>query len=161
MMHRTSINGDGRQESGLKVLVVDSYPDAADSLALLLKRYGYTVEVAYSGREALEVARAFRPAVLISEIILPHLDGYQFAQQLRAEFRDTWLITLTTMDRGADRSRSRDAGFDFHLLKPADPSEIQHLLQMISLKSSPAAGDDSESELAHPSQCEVFPSAVA
>lgn len=140
-MHPTSVQGDGRREAGLKVLVADGYRDAADTLALLLELGGHNVRVAYDGLEALGVARAFRPAVLIAEIRLPERNGYQLAREVRAELRDVRLIALTTMGRAGDRARSWQAGFDLHLLKPADPSEVRRLLETVSRKASAAVGD--------------------
>ena len=114
-----------------RILVVDDNRDAADSLARYLARaMGQRVEVAYDGPEALEAAEAFRPDVILLDIGLPGMDGNEVARRLRGrpEFEKTLLVALTGWGQEADVERSRSAGFDHHLVKPADPDAILGLL---------------------------------
>jgi PAS domain S-box-containing protein len=113
-----------------RILVVDDYADAAESLTLLLQAEGHTVETADCGLKALERAQAFRPQVVLLDIGLPDLDGYEVARRLRAlpETRDAVLIALTGYGQTEDRERSRAAGFSHHLLKPVNFEKLSDLL---------------------------------
>ncbi|HUP92804.1 MAG TPA: ATP-binding protein [Solimonas sp.] len=103
----------------LRVLVVDDNQDAADSLSSLLQLLGHQAEVAYDGLNALRVAGDLRPELVLLDIGLPHLDGYEVARRLR---RLGWsgmrLVALTGYGTDNDRQRSRQAGFDEHVAKP-------------------------------------------
>ncbi|MBX9583697.1 MAG: response regulator [Gemmataceae bacterium] len=113
-----------------RVLVVDDNADAADSLALLLELAGDTVRTAGSGPRALEVAGSFRPEVVLLDIGLPGMDGYEVARRLRGQPDGgrVLLVALTGYGRDDDRRRAAEAGFDHHLTKPADPAAVNHLL---------------------------------
>jgi CheY-like chemotaxis protein len=118
---------------GLKdchVLVVDDNVDAATSLRILLKRQGARVEVAHSGPEALEVIENSRPSVVLLDIGMPGMDGFEVATRVRQnhDYDDIVLIALTGWGQEEDRQRTRDAGFNHHLVKPADINELQELL---------------------------------
>jgi CheY-like chemotaxis protein len=112
----------------LRVLVVDDYPDAAESLALLLRLWGHDVRMAATGPAAL--AQAYRPDVVFSEVRLAGLSGYQVAQRCRASSmaRTPVLVAVTTQGQQADRQRAREAGFDLYLTKPADPAQVEALV---------------------------------
>jgi len=109
---------------------VDSHHDCADSLALVLSLWGYDIRVAYSGTEALEIARAYRPCLVVTEILLPGIDGHELANCLRAEPEPAVLIALTSLGREVDRLRSRMAGFDHHVVKPVDLDALRKLLAL-------------------------------
>jgi CheY-like chemotaxis protein len=117
---------------GPPILVVDDNRDAADSLALLVQLWGFRPVVAYDGRAAAEaVAADGRPPVAaLIDLGLPGLDGYEVARRLRADPRcaGAVLIAVTGYGRPEDRQRSREAGFDHHVLKPCDPQELRQLL---------------------------------
>jgi CheY-like chemotaxis protein len=102
-------------------LVVDDHADAADSLALVLSHLGHRAVVARCGRSALAAAEREAPDVVLLELRLPCLDGWEVARQLRAAGCPARLIAVTTCGRPADRQRSRAAGIDLHLVKPVDP----------------------------------------
>jgi PAS domain S-box-containing protein len=106
----------------LKILVVDDNHDTARSLAVLLRTNRHAVEVAHDGYAALEAARAFQPDVILLDLGLPGIDGYQVAEQLRSDdrFRQTQLIALSGYGQAQDRQRSKEVGFDLHLVKPID-----------------------------------------
>jgi len=126
---------DNRQaERPLRVLVVDDNRDAADSLGLLLKLWGYDYRVAYDGAAGLEMARAYRPDCLVLDLGMPRLDGYGLAVQLRREpgLERTKLLALTAYSDEERVRRAREVGFDFHLVKPAHPTEVERILNMLN-----------------------------
>lgn len=109
-----------------KILVVDDNVDAADTTAFLLQAYGFDVEVAYGGHEALAAARAFHPYVIFLDIGMPRMDGYEVARALRAAIDccETRLIALTAWGDTESRMKVNAAGFDLHLVKPADIMDL-------------------------------------
>jgi len=113
-----------------RVLVVDDNEDAANTLAMILKMEGHEVETAYSGAQALERIEEFRPAVVLLDIGLPGLDGYEIAERVRAKpaNRHIQLVAITGYGREADRLRTRDAGFAHHLVKPVDFADLRRVL---------------------------------
>jgi CheY-like chemotaxis protein len=115
----------------LRVLVVDDCPDTTDSLALLLRLWGHDARVAHDGPAALEAARASPPDVVLLDVGLgTGMDGYDVARRLRAlpNLEEALLICTTGYGMEADRRRSREAGFDHHLTKPANPEKLQQIL---------------------------------
>lgn len=116
--------------SKFRILVVDDYADAAESLMMLLQAKGHEVEIADCGIKAIEQAQVFHPQVVLLDIGLPDLDGYEVAKRLRAlpETRDATLIALTGYGQSEDHNRSQSAGFDHHLLKPLNFDELSALL---------------------------------
>ena len=118
-------------------VVVDDNRDAAHSLGTLLKLLGADVHVAYSGADALEALATYKPAVVLLDIGMPDMDGYEVARRIRqrCELQDVTIIALTGWGQEEDRRRSEKAGFDFHLIKPADVSALQTLL--MSLEENP------------------------
>jgi CheY-like chemotaxis protein len=116
---------------GLRLLVVDDNVDAARSLARLLTRlHGQDVRVAHDGPSALAEAEAFRPEIILLDIGLPGMDGYEVARRLRClpEFARTFIVAMTGWGQEEDRRRSHEAGFDRHLVKPVDPEDFERLL---------------------------------
>jgi len=113
-----------------RILVVDDYADAAESLMMLLKMEGHDVETADCGMKAIEQAQVFHPQVVLLDIGLPDLDGYEVAKRLRAlpETQDALLIALTGYGQAEDIERSQSAGFNHHLLKPLDFEKLSVLL---------------------------------
>ena len=111
------------QPGGKRILVVDDNEDAAESIADLLRDLGYEIETAYDGPAALRIAKVFKPEVCLVDIGLPAMDGYELARRLR-ESHDlasgARLIAVTGYGQDADRERSRQAGFDSHLVKPVN-----------------------------------------
>jgi PAS domain S-box-containing protein len=115
---------------GLRILVVDDNRDAAESLGLLLSAEGHTVQMAFDGLMALELAASFEPEVVLLDIGLPGLDGYAVAQRLREqpETRAALIIAITGYGQGEDRARAIALGFDHYLIKPVDLTQINELL---------------------------------
>jgi CheY-like chemotaxis protein len=127
-----------------RIVVADDNVDSAESLAALLTLAGHSVFVAHDGMAAVRLTRALRPTVVILDLGMPIVDGYEAAQQIRADAggADPVLIALSGFGQAADRARSSEAGFDMHLVKPVDPGEIESLLaQAIAGRSSPARVD--------------------
>jgi CheY-like chemotaxis protein len=117
--------------SPLRVLVVDDGPDTTASFSWLLKIWGHSVRAAHNGPAALEVARACPPHVVLLDVALGSgMDGYDVARQLRAlsNLEEPLLICMTGFGMEADRRHSQEAGFDYHLTKPANPEELQEIL---------------------------------
>lgn len=121
---------DGEDTSPRRVLVVDDHADVAECLALLLKDLGHQVHTVYDGLSAFEAVRTFGPEVVLLDIGLPEMDGYEVARRLRAEHGPDklLLVALTGYGQEADRLRTREAGFDEHLLKPAGCADLNKLL---------------------------------
>ncbi|MEP6790736.1 MAG: ATP-binding protein [Ramlibacter sp.] len=113
-----------------RVLVVDDNRDAAESLAMVLEMLGADVRVAHDGMAAIEAFGAYRPSVVLLDIGMPGMNGYEVARALRlrgAEIPAT-LVALTGWGQDADRQRAKEAGFDHHLVKPAEIDALQQLL---------------------------------
>ena len=110
----------------LRVLVVDDKEDSAKSLGVLLEMTGNQVRIAHDGVAAVREAAAFRPHAAVLDIGMPRMNGYEAARAIRREpwGRDVYLIALTGWGQDIDRLRSREAGFDQHLVKPVAPAEI-------------------------------------
>jgi CheY-like chemotaxis protein len=110
------------------ILVVDDNADAANSLADTLRMQGHVVQVAYDGGSALEASERLAPEVVVLDIGMPGMDGYEVARQLRRRQPQTRLIALTGWGQEDDKRRALDAGFDWHLTKPADLDTLQALV---------------------------------
>jgi CheY-like chemotaxis protein len=121
-----------------RVLVVDDNEDAVTSLTVLLRLAAHEVLVARDGAEAVAVATIERPDVILLDIGLPKLDGYQVARRIRDEEwgKDVLIAAVTGWGQEADRARTKDAGFDVHLTKPVDPAALERLLG--DLRPTPA-----------------------
>jgi signal transduction histidine kinase/DNA-binding response OmpR family regulator len=113
-----------------RVLVVDDNTSAADGLAVLLRLSGHEVQLAHDGETALEAAGTFRPDVILLDIGLPGVDGYEVARRLRAQpaSREVMLVAISGYGQDDDLERSRQAGFDHHFIKPVDFSTLRVVL---------------------------------
>jgi len=113
---------------GLRILVVDDNRDAAQTLSMLLKASGHKTAVAFDGKRALELAADFRPDVALLDIGLPGMTGLELANLLRQDLPEVFLVAVSGYGHPEDRARSRAAGFDEHLVKPAALSELLSIL---------------------------------
>jgi DNA-binding response OmpR family regulator len=119
-----------------RVLVVDDNTDAADSLAMLLQVRGDEVRVAYDGEEALFAEQEFKPDVLLLDIGMPKLSGYDVARRVRdARGSEVFIVAITGWGQEEDRQRAREAGFDHHFTKPVDYAVLLELID----KAKPAS----------------------
>ncbi len=114
----------------LRVLVADDDRDTIDSLSLLVKRWGHDVWEAHDGAEALRLAFAFQPDVVLLDLAMPGVTGYDVARRLRElrRFEDTLLVAITGYADEAHRLMAQASGFDQFLEKPAEPSAVEELL---------------------------------
>jgi PAS domain S-box-containing protein len=126
--------------AGVRVLVVDDNVDAAESLAELLSLYGHDARVADSGPAALALVREFRPALVLLDIGMPGMNGYETARRIRAEgaSASVTLVALTGWGAEADRIKAQEAGFDHHFTKPVDLSKLEGILQLVALRQTGA-----------------------
>jgi signal transduction histidine kinase/CheY-like chemotaxis protein len=115
-----------------RILIVDDSRDGGESLAMLLRVLGAEVALAHSGRHALECVNTFSPDVVLLDIGMPGMDGYEVARRIRANpaHRHIQLIALTGWGQDEDRQRSAAAGFNHHLVKPADVDTLRQLLSV-------------------------------
>jgi PAS domain S-box-containing protein len=139
---RPASHSSTRQDHRLKVLVVDDNTDSADSLAMLVEGLGSEVRTAYDGQEAVEVAAEFSPELVLLDLGLPKLNGYEAARAIRQQpGGDTiLLVAVTGWGQEDDRRRSREAGFNHHLTKPVEFPTLQKLLAEASRVHSQAPG---------------------
>jgi PAS domain S-box-containing protein len=120
----------------IRVLVVDDNHDAGDSLGEVLSHLGAEVRLARSGVEALQIVAEFRPRVVLLDIGMPGMDGYEVARAVRAGSPQPQpvLVALTGWGQEGDRARARDAGFDHHLVKPAEMRHLENLLGTVNAR---------------------------
>ena len=128
------MDADTEKHHHQRILVVDDNRDAADTLAMLLEFLHYDVRTAYDGRQAVSLAGEFQPHLVILDINMPLMDGYEAAKVLRgrgdAQHRMV-LIALTAVATPEAREKALQAGFDIHLRKPVDGSELTGLLERV------------------------------
>ena len=123
------------------MLVVDDNRDAVETLAMLLGLWGHDVRLAADGPSAVEAAASHRPDVVLLDISLPGMNGYEVAAKLRAnpELRDTVLVAMTGYGQAEDKKETRAAGFTLHLVKPVEPDRLQKLLADLGAKRGGSA----------------------
>jgi signal transduction histidine kinase/ActR/RegA family two-component response regulator len=117
-----------------RVLIVDDNADAADSLGLLLEVHGHEVRIEYGGQAGLKAAEEFGPEIVFCDIGMPELNGHEVASRLRRDkrFASTPLVALTGWGTEEDKKRARNAGFDYHLTKPAGAESLKTILAEIA-----------------------------
>ena len=125
--------GDARAEESIRVLVVDDNVDAADSTAMLLSLDGFEAHSVHSAQAALEAVVSLKPDVVLLDIGLPEMDGYDVARRLRAlpPGESPAIVALTGYGQPADRARAATAGFDEFLVKPVEPEVLNGLLRSL------------------------------
>ncbi len=123
---------DSHDPTGLFVLVVEDHEDTAHTTAALLRCYGHEVRIAFDGPTALRIAQEWQPDVVLLDIGLPGIDGYDLARLLhqRSPYqRRPLLIAITGLGQEEDRRRSNEAGMDLHLVKPIEPDQLRAVLR--------------------------------
>ena len=122
-----------------KILVADDDQDSAESLALLFQLMGHDVRAAQSGLAAIDVAAEFRPDLIVLDIGMPGLDGYEVCRRIRQhDWAQTIVIAaLTGWSRDEDRDRSEQAGFNHFLVKPVDPKALEDLIAGLTRAACP------------------------
>jgi DNA-binding response OmpR family regulator len=125
-----------RSLEGVRVAIIDDNRDAADILGILISEQAGEVRVAYDGASGLHVAQEFKPEVVLLDIGLPDMDGYEACRRLRAIFgRDISIVALTGWGQDRDKQRAFNAGFDAHLTKPADPQQLSETIRTLKKKT--------------------------
>lgn len=129
-------------QAGIRVLVVDDNRDAAEMLAMLLAMSGHTTQTAHDGPEALAMADAWQPQVILLDIWLPLMSGLDVARRLRlhAAGQHMVLVALTGGGQPSDRLATEAAGFDLHLVKPCNPGQLLQLLPGLLARRAAAPG---------------------
>jgi len=114
----------------LRVLVVDDSVDAAKMCSMLLRSWGHEARMAHNGPDALQQATGFHPHVILCDIGLPHMDGYEVARHIRQNphLEGVMLVAVTGYGQDTDRQRSKEAGFDLHMVKPVESADLKELL---------------------------------
>ena len=117
-------------KSSLRILIVDDNRDGADSLVMLLRLMGNDTRTAYDGQQGVDVAGEFRPDVILLDIGLPKLNGYEACRRIREQpwGKSVVLIAVTGWGQEDDRRRSHEVGFDYHMVKPVAPQDLVKLL---------------------------------
>jgi CheY-like chemotaxis protein len=128
-----------RQATGLRVLIVEDDPDNANSLALLLRLWGHDTHICHTGAEALSAAPDYAPHVVVLDIGLPGMSGWEVARQIRAA-GPLVLIGLSGFGMQQDIQRAHAEGLDHFLVQTADPEMLQLLLQEITERARPLPG---------------------
>jgi len=118
-----------------RILVVDDNRDAADSLSMILEFLGAEVRIAHDGHEALQQLETYDPHLVLLDIGMPGMDGYEVARRIRARFpeRRAAIVALTGWGQDEDRRKAQEAGFDHHLLKPAEIDALRSLLSSLKV----------------------------
>jgi CheY-like chemotaxis protein len=124
-----------------RILIVDDNEDSAESLAMLLEISDHDTRSAYDGEQALRIAEEFRPHVVLLDIGLPKLNGYEVCRRIRQEpwGKDILMVALTGWGQNDDRRKSREAGFDAHLVKPVGHESLMEVLSLRKLEEGPPA----------------------
>jgi two-component system, sensor histidine kinase len=119
-------------QAGLKILLVDDNQEAADTLAMLLSFEGHAVKAVYDPQEAIALTPAFAPQVVLLDIGLPGMDGYEVARRLRIAGIKSYLVALTGYGQQEDVDRAMAAGFDAHMVKPVELAKLERLMGTIN-----------------------------
>jgi CheY-like chemotaxis protein len=121
------------------VLVVDDNADSVESLATLVRLMGHDCATALDGEAAIIAARSYRPDTMLLDIGMPGMNGYEACRAIRSEpwGREIQIIALTGWGQAEDRERTRDAGFDLHVVKPAEPGTLAEILAKPAAASFP------------------------
>jgi CheY-like chemotaxis protein len=119
-------------DRSVRLLVVDDNEDALELLSAILTARGHVVNTAFDGPSALRVAIDFPPQVALLNIGLPIMDGYELGRRLRDAHRAVRIVALTGYGQASARARSREAGFDAHLVKPVEVDELDRLIQELA-----------------------------
>jgi CheY-like chemotaxis protein len=134
-LESSNINPAERIRNGqsLRILIVDDNKDSADSLQMLLTLGGHEVRVCHEGREALKLTETFHPKIVLLDIGLPSMNGYEVARRLRAlpDQTKTLLVALTGYGQEEDRRLAREAGFNHHLVKPVDFAALKSIFSSL------------------------------
>lgn len=116
-----------------RILLVDDEPNILLAIEFLLKKEGYTIQKAFDGQQALELAASFRPDIIVLDVMMPELDGFEVAQRIRntPSFEDVRIIFLTAKGTPNDKMRGYSSGGEVYLIKPFDNDELVRIVNEI------------------------------
>ena len=120
-----------------RILIVDDEPNIVLALELLMKREGYTVQSVDDGQKAFDAVREFRPDLILLDIMMPKMDGYEVCQRIRADasLKDISIIMLTAKGREVEREKGLALGADFYVTKPFSTREVMMMIkEVLSLR---------------------------
>jgi two-component system CheB/CheR fusion protein len=125
------------RQKAARVLLVEDNPDVAEGLAMLLEVLGHRVRAVYDGVAAMDAARANIPDVMLVDIGLPGIDGYEVARRVRRDpdLKHIVLVALTGYGRDEDKKQAMAAGFDYHIVKPVSPDALHGLMTRLASTS--------------------------
>ena len=131
-----SSNAEFQLSPHLKILIVDDNRDNVSSLTMLLLRLGHQTRAAFDGEEAIVAARDFQPQVILLDIGLPKLNGYEVCRWIRAQNKTDGVVIIAQTGWGQEetKQKTKDAGFDYHMVKPLDPNALCKVLNKITGK---------------------------
>lgn len=120
--------------TSLRILIVDDNRDSVTTLSMLLRRLGHQTFMAFDGEEAIAAARKFKPEVVLLDIGLPKLNGYEVCRWIRAQSENERVVIIAQTGWGQEETRIKtsDAGFDYHMVKPLDPNTLQKILAKLA-----------------------------
>lgn len=123
----------------LRILIVDDNRDSASTLSMLLRRLGHQTLTAFDGEEAVATARGFSPEVVLLDIGLPKLNGYEVCRWIRAQNSSHRIVIIAQTGWGQEetKQKTRDAGFDHHMVKPVDPTALLRILNDLTKQQNP------------------------
>lgn len=118
-------------DSKRRILIVDDNLEGAEILSIMLEHFGHDVRITARGEKALEIVDAFRPHLVLLDLDMPRLNGFETCRLLREKpgGGDMVIAALTGWERDEDRERTREAGFDMHLTRPLDPDTMRRILE--------------------------------
>lgn len=125
------------QPAHFRILVVDDNENCAKVMMWTLELLGHTVQIAFDGRTAITLAKSFQPHVILLDIGLPEMNGYEICQAMRQEptICNTLIIAQTGWSQKEHRERSKEAGFDYHLVKPVNIAALEKILLLLDNKA--------------------------
>jgi CheY-like chemotaxis protein len=134
--------GEATTQFRRKVLIVDDNQEAAITLSIVVRMFGSEVRTAGDGQEGIQAAAEFLPDVILMDLRMPGMNGYEAVRHIR---RQSWgeqmlIVALTGWGQDEDRQRTREAGFDHHLVKPVESSELQKVLETVATSAGAARG---------------------
>jgi PAS domain S-box-containing protein len=129
----SSVECECKAANPCKVLIVDDNEDAASSMRTILLMMGHDARIAHDGLQAVEMASSFLPDVVLLDISLPKLSGYEVVQRIRQQpwGKDMKLVAVTGWGQEEDKRRSKEVGFDYHVIKPVEPADVEELLRKL------------------------------
>jgi len=122
-------------DTSLRILIVDDNRDSVTTLSMLLRRLGHQTFTAFDGEEAIAAARKFKPEVVLLDIGLPKLNGYEVCRWIRAQSENEKVVIIAQTGWGQEETRKKtsDAGFDYHMVKPLDPNTLRKILAKLTM----------------------------